>query len=203
MFKAKLIKKWELSVAVALIMTIVFSFVSFNAECKEIRSDVLRLHILANSNSDKDQMLKLKVRDRILKDTEAVFNKSGSIDEAVLLAKINIDAIKESALNEIKLNGYNYPVKVEIAKSYFETRHYDDYTLPAGEYEAVRVLIGNATGKNWWCVMYPGLCLSCADDNQYNKALNKNELDIIENYPKYEIRFKTVEIFESLMNMIK
>lgn len=194
-------KTWEKALAIGLIVTVALSCISFSAQCRKIREDVLRLHILANSNSEKDQILKLKVRDEILKTSGDIFDGCKSLDDAQNAAKQIMPQIIKTAQNTVQSYGYDYTVTASLAKSYFDTRHYDDYTLPAGIYNAVRVIIGSGNGHNWWCVMYPSLCLPAACDN-YDTALDENERDIVENYPKYEIKFKSVEIFEWLKSKL-
>ena len=196
----KKIKKWELSLLIGVIVTILLSSLSFGAECSEIRQSVLRLHILANSDSPADQKLKLQVRDKLLVVGSDLFTGLKTKDEAEAQAKKELSKLQLAAENEIKKQGYTYPVKVEVAKSYFNTRTYGTVTLPAGEYQAVRVLIGKAAGHNWWCVMFPPMCLPAAEpDKKIEDVLNSNNTDIVENKPKYEIRFKVVELFEDLM----
>ena len=197
----QVLKPWEKALALGLIVTVALSCISFSAQCRKIREDVLRLHILANSNSEKDQQLKLKVRDEILKISGDIFDGCKSLDDAQNAAKQKMPQIIKTAQNTVQSYGYDYTVTASLAKSYFDTRHYDDYTLPAGIYNAVRVIIGSGNGHNWWCVMYPSLCLPAACDN-YDTALDENERDIVENYPKYEIKFKSVEIFEWLKSKL-
>ncbi|MGN0114561.1 MAG: stage II sporulation protein R [Acutalibacteraceae bacterium] len=197
----QIFKPWEKALALGLIVTIALSCISFSAECENIREDVLRLHILANSDSEKDQQLKLKVRDEILKISGDIFDGCKSLADAQNAAKQKMPQIIKTAQDTVKSYGYDYTVSASLAKSYFDTRHYDNYTLPAGIYNAVRVIIGNGNGHNWWCVMYPSLCLPAACDN-YDTALDENERDIVENYPKYEIKFKSVEIFEWLKSKL-
>ena len=201
MFKSKILKPWEKAVALGLIAAVVISCISFSAECENLREDVLRLHILANSDSEEDQRLKLKVRDEILEISGDIFDNCHSVDDAITAAKQKMPQIIKTAQQAVTNAGYDYTVTATLAKSYFNTRHYDGYTLPAGVYNAVRVVIGSGGGHNWWCVMYPSLCLPAACDN-YDSALDDIERDIVENYPKYEIKFKSVEIFEWLKNAL-
>ena len=198
----KVFKPWEKALAFGLIATIALSCISFSADCENIREDVMRLHILANSDSSEDQKLKIAVRDEILKISGDIFDDCKSVKDAQNAAKSKMPQIIKTAQNTVKSCGYDYTVTATLAKSYFDTRHYGDYTLPAGVYNAVRVIIGNGNGHNWWCVMYPSLCLPAACDN-YDTALDETERDIVENYPKYEIKFKSVEIFEWIKSRLQ
>jgi stage II sporulation protein R len=194
-----MLKKWELSVLIGLCFTIILSTVSFTYECKGIEQNVLRLHILANSDSKADQALKLKVRDRLLLVGSDLFSGSDGVAEAQKKAIKKLSLLQTEAEKVIKDEGFDYPVKIEIAKSDFETRVYDNITLPAGRYNAVRVLIGNAEGQNWWCVMFPPMCIPAAQpQKELSDVLTAPQNDIVENGEKYEIRFKVVEWFEQL-----
>jgi len=123
-----------------------------------ISESVVRLHVRANSDSAIDQKLKLKVRDRILKETEQLFSEQDNIEDVRNIINENIDIIKKVAKDEIKENGYSYNVSVQYGKSDFPTKSYGDICLPAGTYEALIVNIGEGKGQNWWCVLFPPLC---------------------------------------------
>lgn len=192
-------KDIHLALILGLIFSILISMTGFEARCGEIRENVLRLHILANSDSAEDQQLKLKVRDRLLAEGSEIFESAKDERQALERVKTNLAKLQLAAEDEIKKNGYDYPVKVEIGQVDFSTREYENFTLPAGRYEAVRVLIGNAGGQNWWCVMFPPVCLPAADDQQeLSDVLSENSVKIIENPQNYKIRFKTVEIYENI-----
>lgn len=186
------------SVACALVLLCTLSICGFDAKCNVIRNNVLRLHILANSDSNEDQALKLKVRDAVLLVSEEVFKGCRSEQEAVSAAKENINLFLKAAQDEIKNNGYAYSVLVEVKDTWFETRDYDSFSLPAGTYEALRIVIGNGEGKNWWCVMFPSLCLptTSVESEDFKETLGDDEGDIVAQPQKYKARFKIVEIFE-------
>ena len=196
----KRIRQWEVSLLIGLVVTVLLGgLTTFAADCREIRQDVLRLHILANSDSEEDQALKLKVRDRILQETGVAFGSPASLAEAKASAAENLDEIEAAAADEIRKNGFDYPVKAELTRMYFTTRQYEEFTLPAGMYDAVRVTIGEAAGHNWWCVLYPPLCLPAAQTSRViGDTLREEESDLISRSPQYEIRFAVVEWFEAL-----
>lgn len=143
----------------AFALTIMLTLIPFEASCREIQQDVFRLHILANSDSEEDQNLKLKVRDEILKYTEDIYKNSNSKEEAIKLTSENLQSIANKAKEIVSENGYDYQVKARIADVYFNTRTYENVTMPSGTYKALQIEIGKAEGKNWWCVMYPSLCV--------------------------------------------
>jgi len=142
-----------------IILTATWAAASENLSA-EIGASITRLHILANSNTEADQALKLKVRDCLL---QAAKNRPESLSD---------EAIAELCREEIEKNGYDYEVQVLRGKYYFPRKHYENITLPAGKYQAVRIIIGKGAGENWWCVMYPPLCFS----GEGNGALNREAL---------------------------
>ena len=190
----------ELSIVIGLILTIFLtSFCSFAGACSNIRQDVIRLHVLANSDSEEDQALKLQVRDRVLEETEQLFLSAQDKAEAAELVKKNLPAIQSAAHQVVLENGYDYDVEVTFQNEYFTTREYDNFTLPAGRYDAVRVKIGAAQGHNWWCVMFPPLCIPAAESEQkVETVIGADGKEIISNRPKYELKFKILEVLEEI-----
>ncbi len=187
------------SICVAFVLTVIFSTLPFEAECSEISNETFRLHILANSDTENDQALKIKVRDRVLEYTEELFNNAKSKIDAEKVIAENIQAINNVAYTEILNNGYNYPVKTEITNMYFTTRYYDNYTLPSGMYDALRITIGEGKGHNWWCVMYPTICVSPVEEQEEKakEVFDEEQYDIVTN-TKLQYKFKIVEIFEKI-----
>lgn len=195
--KHRYLSKISVVVSCIIILTCLVSMSKFNVSCQKIRSDVFRLHVKANSDTDADQELKLKVRDRILSETGDLFLSAQDYDEAVRLTEKILPQILECAEDEIRINGYDYSVKAEIGYTDFDTRHYDGYTLPAGEYLALNVTIGEGKGHNWWCVMFPSICLS--PSIELNDKLSDDEIDVIKGYDSYKVKFKLVEWYEKLI----
>ena len=196
---------FENDIAVAMVCAIIFTIFAtlagFEAGCNELRGNVLRLHILANSNSEADQAVKLEVRDAVQEASATIFENAKSKDDALNLAKENVNLFKSAAEQKLKELGVSQSVTVKVEKTYFNTREYENFTLPAGQYDAVRILLGNAEGKNWWCVMFPSMCLpAAADEHSLTEAVDENAAEIAENATKYEIRFKIVEWYESIKN---
>ena len=193
-----------LSVTVILLF-IVLGALPIHGEDK-IYDNVLRLHVLANSDSEEDQTLKLKVRDAILERSSELFGKSESIEEAAESINANIDAITEVARKVIAENGYDYPVSVTLTNEHYPTRSYEALSFPSGEYLSLRVMIGEAEGQNWWCVLFPPLCLSAATDKTVAEdafisvGLTGEQYRIIteSDNTKYTVRFKILETIEGL-----
>ncbi|MCR5652574.1 MAG: stage II sporulation protein R [Ruminococcus sp.] len=189
------------SACAAMVICVIFSLVPFSAECSDISQEVFRLHILANSDSKADQNLKLRVRDTVLRYTGSLYKNSKNRIEAEKLTSENLQKIANVAAAEIKERGYNYSVKAEIKKMYFDTRYYGKVTMPSGIYNALRITIGKGGGHNWWCVMYPSLCVGAATDYD---ALRKETTDSqykIMTEDGYQFRFKIVEYFVKISSL--
>ncbi len=204
-FSKKFFKKdFCIALLVALIFSMFFSLAGFEEKCKDLRTNVLRLHIIANSDSAEDQQIKLKIRDELLKTSDGLFESAGNKEEAIKMVKENTVLFENAAQKVLKESGKNEPVNISIGKAYFNTREYKNFTLPAGEYDAVRVLIGKAEGKNWWCVMFPSMCIPVAEKNhKLTEAVNEKSAEIAEKSPKYKIRFKVVEWYENFKSGFK
>ena len=194
-------KRFEISIILSLIFTMLLSFTSFTAHCNEIENGVLRLHILANSDSDKDQALKLAVRDSILLSSDEIFDNANNKTEALKNARMSLPKIISTAESTIKENGYNYSVTATVEKCYFDTRIYENFTLPAGYYDAVQVKIGKAEGKNWWCVLFPEVCISASAN--LDETLSDGSIKTVENAENYKVRFKVVELITKAREKIK
>lgn len=195
----------EKALLAGLILSMVFSMMGFSYICNNIENKVLRLHVLANSDSAEDQDLKLKVRDKVLEYSGDIFSLANTKDEAEKITSEKIDEIRNVALEEIHNLGYDYDVKVELTNMYFNTRHYENVTLPAGQYDALRIIIGSGKGKNWWCVMFPSMCIPAATEEQkdLSKVLNEEEIELVENEEKYEVKFKCIEAFEFMKDYLE
>lgn len=182
----------------------ILSCVGFASKCESINNKILRLHILANSNSEEDQLLKLRIRDSILNFSKDMLKSTKNKEEAEQILHQNIGQLKLIAEGEVKNSGYGYPINIDLKKSYFPTKQYGEMTLPAGNYDALRILIGNANGKNWWCVMFPALCLGAAAAGaKIEDVLDTQETAIVKNVSKYQVKFKLVECFYEARNWLK
>ena len=189
----------EISVALGLVLSMIFSVIGFGAQCNEIRDSVIRLHILANSDSDEDQNVKLLVRDALLSCGSEIFSGAVDVNNAKRCLENEKEFLIKTANEVLAENGFNYTADMFLEKEYFITREYENYTLPAGEYLALKVILGKGEGHNWWCVMFPPLCLPAATSQTNTEIiLGKNGADIISSSAKYEMKFKIVEIFEEL-----
>lgn len=189
----------EISCFVALFLAVLLGTASFENDCRDIRNEVLRLHVIANSDSEEDQALKLAVRDALLEKSDEIFSGKKTKETAEKAVCQNLSLMLETAEQVLKKNGVDENVCVSVGKSRFPTRTYSSITLPAGEYDALRVVIGEGKGKNWWCVMFPPLCLPAAEgEERLDDVLNESELELVQSAPRFEIRFWLVEKFEEL-----
>lgn len=193
----------ELSLFFGLLCAVFLSMAHFDAACDDLRGNVLRLHIIANSDSEADQAVKLAVRDRILKETSEIFDEGTTLAEAEKLAVENLGKITKCANSVLAENGFGYTAESELGNSYFETREYETFTLPAGNYRSLIVKLGNGEGKNWWCVVFPAVCLpAAAPDAELSDSTTETGAKIAENPKKYIARFKAVEIYEDFKKFI-
>ena len=170
----------------------------------EIYDSCVRLHVLANSNSEEDQEVKLKVRDRILSELSSYDVKTK--EEALKTVEENKERLEKIAKDELRKNGFDYDVKIDIGYEDYPTRNYEDFSLPAGTYTSVRVLLGSGEGENWWCVLYPPLCTQTAikydDDACIDVGLTKDQYSLItQSNGKYKVKFKILEITASAMGI--
>ena len=196
--------KFIRAVAAALVLSVAISFCGFSGQCDQIRGKVLRLHVLANSDSDEDQQLKLKVRDTVVETAAGLFDTAANEQEAIEQAKAKLPEIEAAAQQRVYDEGYDYAVHAYIVHMYFTTRQYDTVTLPAGMYDALRITIGSGRGHNWWCVVFPPMCVSAASDaEELNDVLDPDQEEIVTEPRKYEVRFKIVEIIEDISNQFQ
>lgn len=197
----KTILRIEISVLIALVLCCVINVNAFSKQCDSIREKMLRMHVIANSDSVEDQELKLKVRDAVLKEGKELFDGTITSKDAEKILVPHIKELEDIALETIKKEGFDYKVKITVGEEYFKTRTYDNsVTLPAGYYTAVKVVIGEGQGQNWWCVMFPPMCLPAANaECELSDVLNDDETDIVTNSEKYKFKFKIVEILEDLL----
>lgn len=194
MFK---LKKSEISILGGLLLSLLLSSVAaFAAQSDNLQGQVLRLHILANSDQAFDQQIKLEVRDAILRELGDALAKSPDRDEAEQTAQTLLPKAEEIARRVIRENGYDYPVQARLVNMHFDTRSYGAITMPAGDYDAVRITIGEAQGHNWWCVLYPPVCVPAAANIEDLARLESDP--VASGSPRYEPRFKILEILEGL-----
>ena len=175
-------------------------------QCREVREDVLRLHVIAASDSEEDQAVKLQVRDAILREGAAIFDGSVTAQEAEQRLTPFLHRLEATANRVLREQGFTYSAAAALANEYFDVRTYENVTLPAGRYQALKIVLGEGKGKNWWCVMFPPLCLPAVTSREPADAYAVFDGDgakVVEGKPEYEIRFKIVEIVEKAIDRIR
>ena len=189
------------------ILFIIFFIININSYANSISQKLsdtfFRLHILANSNSEEDQELKLKIRDEIIKYLESQIQSDSNKEDVINICKQNLENIKNIAENTILENGYIYNVNITIGNFEFPTKHYGNISLPAGYYDALKIEIGDAKGQNWWCSLFPALCfidissgtLSSDGEDYLKENLSSEEFSIITGDSKnVKFKFKIIEV---------
>jgi stage II sporulation protein R len=192
-----------------ILLLIAFIFISAKSYANTIMEDltenIFRLHIIANSDSTEDQNLKLKVRDEIIAYIKNLTNDCESKEEIISITSNNLNELASIAKETIIKNGYNYDVTVELGNFYFPTKYYGNISMPAGNYDAIRIKIGEANGQNWWCSLFPSLCFTDVSngtidkkaDENLQKNLNSEEYSLItDTSPKIKIKFKILELLK-------
>ncbi len=201
-------KKILCALILGIFLTITLTVYS-DALQKDVAQNVLRLHILANSDSAEDQALKLSVRDRLLEESRLLFADCKTPQESEALFLREKDKLLKAAKEEIQKKGYSYDISLSLENTFFPTKQYDGIAFPAGEYRAVRVCIGKAEGQNWWCVMFPPLCFvkeGITEDTASRLAAAVGDDAAIltpDAGNDVKVRFKVVDFFQSATHVIK
>ena len=181
-------KKTLLPIITILIASLFIAVMPTDAEAA-IYQDTVRLHILANSDNTEDQTLKLKLRDAVLEEYGQSLSAFESVSDAEKELSDKLSEVKSFADLKIKELGYDYKSTVSLTNEWYDTRHYESFSLPCGYYTSLKIVIGEGDGENWWCVMYPPLCLDAAlSDTSYSAA---EEILISK---KYNVKFKMLEL---------
>ena len=189
-------KRWEIALAASLLAAVLFCAFPAHAQA-QLADKLTRLHVLANSDEPADQQLKLQVRDAVLAASEG----EAELSEALL------QKLQRVAQQTVQKAGYDYPVQVSRERCYFDTRQYETFSLPAGYYDAVRVVIGEGKGKNWWCVIYPPLCAGVCEAELEEIAreagLSEKEISFICEEEGYVLRFQLVDFLGKLVHKLR
>ena len=192
---------WELALLLALAVTILWGAASLGQQ-EELGRKVIRLHVIANSDSPEDQALKLRVRDRVLARAQEILEQSADMKQAEQALTAALPELTREARETLAAEGCAQPVQARLEPAEFPTKDYDGFSLPAGKYLALRVIIGQGAGQNWWCVVFPPLCTAAACDWQdagRYAGLAEDDLSLMaEEDQGYQLRFRSVELWEML-----
>ena len=177
------------------------------SDAKTIYDGTIRLHVIAASDSEEDQALKLTVRDALLEEITALTAKATDKESGEALITEHLDELESIVKETLEKEGCNDSVKVTLTIEYYPTREYDSLRLPAGEYSSLQVKIGAAEGKNWWCVLFPPVCTSSskAEEAMAETGFSKNQIRLLteEEDPQYTVRFRIVEEFAKIRRSLK
>ena len=195
------LKIWEIALLLGVAVCLLSGAKALHTQ-DELADKVVRLHVLANSDSEEDQALKLQVRDAVLDRAEDLLAQPSSRAEAEGKLRGQLLEFERLAEAVVREAGYDYEVTAELTDTEFPTREYEDFTLPAGEYLALRILIGDAAGRNWWCVVFPPLCTAASADvpaSALAAGFTEDEVRLITEEDRgYVLKFKAVEFWETL-----
>lgn len=191
------------------ICTLIFVFVwgaMLLRDRKQLREELIRLHVVANSDSRQDQSVKLQVRDAVLKSLESDLQKLSDVDAARDYLRENLPKIQTIANETLEALGFDGEAVVTLCREAFDTRYYDTFTLPAGVYESLRIVIGEGAGKNWWCVAFPSLCIPATsagfEDAAVEAGLSETLSDTLTGEEGYEVRFFLLDTLGRIENIL-
>ncbi len=198
------IKPWRTALLMGLIITLLLQSTLLAQQCNGIRDKVLRLHILANSDSTQDQHLKYLVRDALLTQGGHILQGAHTKEQAIARLQEHLPELTRIARQTLIEQGDDSAVTCTVQPTYFATRTYETVTLPAGNYTALRVVIGEGNGQNWWCIMFPNLCIPAAAESPPTESyFTAGQTDLMEHGQRYQVKFKAVEWFQAAADQIK
>lgn len=197
MKKGKVLKTWEASLLIALSLSLCIGTWA-TARHSSISSSLVRLHVLAHSNDAEEQALKLRVRDAVLQYISPKLEESKTVDEARDVLRTEMRGIALAAASAAE----GRQVQVSLGEEAYPTRAYEGFSLPAGRYESLRVTLGEGAGENWWCIVFPPVCLSAVQSEPVQAVMNKDDYALVTSQEGWELRFKTVELWGELRNML-
>ena len=191
--------------AVALVLSL---FTALERQQQRISDSMLRLHVVANSDTELDQAIKLQVRDAVLSAAEPILSGANSAEDAKVMLSDNLFLLEDAANETLQALGSGDTALVSLQRELFDARHYDTFSLPGGYYDALRVTIGSGEGHNWWCVVYPQICTAATTEDQRAVAvmagISQEDYDTLaQDTEEYEFKFKILELFEAMMETIR
>ncbi len=195
------LKAWEL----AGILTLFLAFTYFAAAGQtqaQVADKLVRLHVIANSDTAADQALKLQVRDAVLEVTQDIGAECADTQETQEALQAHLQEIQEAARQVIRQEGYDYPVTAQLKREYYPSKVYENFALPAGDYTGLKVKIGAARGHNWWCVVFPPLCMSAATREAFTGFTEEEAAFVQQDGTRYALRFKAAELVDQLRHTL-
>lgn len=200
------LKRWELALMLGLLCAMILG-AWLNREQTELADRMIRLHVIANSDSEEDQALKLAVRDQILAQVEDLYPEGATLEEVKEILEGHLNTLAAAGRSVVEEWGQDYPVSAQIEECWFPTKEYEGFALPAGEYTALRVVIGEGAGQNWWCVAFPPLCLGASSETvdeaaQAGYFTQEQVCLVTEQNEGYVLKFKSMELLGRLQGML-
>ncbi len=200
-------KRWELALMFGVVFTLVFGG-WLGREQEALADRVIRFHVIANSDSTADQQLKLAVRDSVLKEAERLYPEGATLEEARAVLKEHLPLLADTGRKVVEDWGRDYPVTASLEECWFPTKEYENFSLPAGNYEALRVVIGEGEGQNWWCVAFPPLCLGAASQPiesavQAGRFTDDQAALIVQENQGYVLKFKGMELLGKIRGYLE
>lgn len=205
-FMDRKLKRWEVALLCGVLAALLWGAWA-GQEQAQLAGQVIRLHVLANSDTQADQELKLAVRDRVLEQAEGLYPQNATLEQARAILEDNLNALAAAGQQVVNEAGKDYPVTACLEQCWFPTKEYGDFALPAGEYTALRVVIGEGAGQNWWCVAFPPLCLGAAtesvDDATAAGLFTEDQAGLMTRENEgYVLKFKSLELLGELQGWL-
>ena len=199
------LKRWELALMIGLMAAVVTAS-WLGKEQQELADSLIRFHVIANSDSQEDQELKLAVRDEVLAQAETFYPEHATLAEARSALEAHLDDLAQAGQAVVNEAGYSYPVTAQLTNCWFPTKEYEGFALPAGNYNALRIVIGEGKGQNWWCVAFPPLCLGAASETVEEAAqagyFTPGQAALVtEQDEGYVLKFKSMELLGQLQGL--
>lgn len=206
-FMDRRLKRWECALLVGVLCAVLWGCWADHTQ-EELAGRLIRLHVIANSDSQEDQALKLRVRDRVLEAAQAFYPQNATLEQARAALEGHLSQLAQAGQAQVAAEGYSYPVTASLEECWFPTKEYEGFALPAGEYTALRVVIGAGEGQNWWCVAFPPLCLGAASETVDQAAqaglFGEDQVALVTQADEgYVLKFKSLELLGELKGLFQ
>lgn len=204
--KQKKLRRWEAALLAGVAVAALYAGWTAQSQAA-LAGRVIRLHVIANSDSEADQALKLLVRDAVLAQAAGLVEEGAGLEEAEASLAGHLEELAAAGAAVVASEGQSYPVSASFERTWFPTKEYDGFALPAGNYQALRIVIGEGSGRNWWCVVFPPLCLSSVSevaDTAMASGLEEDDVKLITGESGgYVVKFKCMELIDQLRNWLE
>ena len=201
------LKRWELALMLGVLIALALGS-WLGREQEDLSGRIIRLHVIANSDTPEDQALKLAVRDQVLAQAEELYPQGASLEQARAALEGHLEQLAQAGQAVVEAQGFDYPVTAQLTRCWFPTKEYEDFALPAGNYTALRLTIGEGAGQNWWCVAFPPLCLGAASETveqatQAGCFTPEQQALITGEDEGYILKFKSLELLGELQGFFR